>query len=87
MNSLTVNAYSPVRLLHKLSRDETPDGSLHSFEQGDVACAQPLSTSLQGSFRFLHLPLSAVLSPFLAVWFPLQENNRLTTFRADTCVT
>jgi len=43
------------------SRDETPDGSLLSFERGDVVCTQPLSISLQNGFCFLHLPLPAVL--------------------------
>jgi hypothetical protein len=71
----------------KFSRDETPDGSLPSFESGDIAFAQPVSARLPRGFCFLHLPSPAVLWPSLAVWFPWQENNRLTMFHVNTRVT
>ncbi len=44
---------------------------------------QPLSLRLQESLCFLRFPLPAALSPFLTIGFPLQESNRLTTFRVN----
>lgn len=46
--------------------------------------AQPLSSSLQTGFRFLHPPLPAVPSIDLAVDLPRRESDGLTTFRASS---
>jgi hypothetical protein len=71
-------------------RHQMEVGSLSSRVILHIACAQPLSASLQNAgahwARLLHLPLPAALWPCLTVWFPLQESNRLTTFRVDTRV-
>ena len=48
------------------------------------AMLQPLSTSLQGGFRFLHLPIPTLPSVSLTVAFPLRENDGLTTFPIRT---
>jgi hypothetical protein len=48
------------------------------------AMLQPLSASLQGSFRFFHHPIPTIPLAFLAVGFPLRENDGLTTFRDRT---
>ena len=42
--------------------------------------AQFLSAPLQGSLRFLHLPLPALLSVCLTAHFPCWEKCGLTTF-------
>jgi hypothetical protein len=63
----------------QLSRDERPDGSLPAFAWGDVACAPPLSVSLQDRLRFFRPPLPAAPSPSLAVRIPLEVGpNGLT---------
>ena len=43
--------------------------------------AQPLFSSLQTGFRFLHLPLPATPSIDLAADLPRRESDGLTTFR------
>jgi hypothetical protein len=68
--------------LFKLSRDETPDGSLTTFVWSAVALAQLLSTPLRRcakGFRFLHHPMPADPSASLAARLPLRETYGFTT--------
>ncbi len=67
----------------KLSRDERPDESQPAFAWGDVACAQPLSASLQDRLRFFRPPLPAAPSPSLTGGIPLDAgHNGLTQLTA-----
>jgi len=61
----------------KLSRDETPDGSLHAFAWDDIALTQSLSTPLQHGFRFFRLPLPASPWAYLTVRFPSGRDTGL----------
>ena len=73
----TVNVLPSTQLLHPPSRNGTPDGSLPSFESGDVAFAQPVSTALHNRLRFLHPPLPAALSLALANKLPFRRATGL----------
>jgi hypothetical protein len=59
-------------------------GSQPAFAWGDVACAQPLSTPLQGGVRLLPRPLPASPSARLTARFPFRERYGLTTFHTNT---
>ena len=67
--------------LAKVSGDARPDGRQLACAWSDIACAQLLSTPLQGGLRFFHPPIPAHLSACLAARFPSWETYGVAMFR------